>query len=117
VRVPRVFAQGRLLRLAPDEVARQVYRCPFAGHDVAADSALPTDEAEAVLRGQPALEVSGAESNALRSRYREDGVHVRGAALLRFPGAEEKRKAAAMLSLHRVPGSVVESLPPPRNIC
>jgi hypothetical protein len=82
---------------------------------VPANAALPTDEAKAVLRRQPGelLKLSCAKSNVLRRRYREDGMHVRGAALLRFPGAEEKRKAAAMFSLHRVPGSVVESLPPP----
>jgi hypothetical protein len=86
---------------------------------VTANAALPTYEAETVLRRQPRelLEVGGPESNVLRSRYREHRMHVRSAALLRFPGAEEKRKAPAMLPLHRVPGSVVQPFPSPRDIC
>jgi hypothetical protein len=84
-----------------------------------ANAELPTDETEAVLRRQPGelLELSGAKPNILWSRNREHRMHVRGAALLRLPGAQKQRKAPTVPALHRVPGSVVESLPATGYIC
>ena len=50
MRISRVLAQGRLLALAAHEVAGQLGRRAICRHDVAADTELPPDEAEAVPR-------------------------------------------------------------------
>jgi hypothetical protein len=81
---------------------------------VAADAELAPDEAEAVLRSEARelFEVRSAEPSVLRRRHGENWMHMRRAALLRFPRSKQQRQAPTVTAPHRVTSCVMEALPP-----